>query len=269
MDNSKNIFNKNRQENFRRRQQKNFSNHSFLYDWTAKEIATRLNDITREFKSVFLTGPSIFKYLGEKFPNAIISEKTSPESLVPHVEQFDCIISIGELHSSNDLPGLLIQLRRALKPDGVFIAAFAGGETLHELRHSLMQSEIKIFGGASPRIYPFIDMQQMSSLMQRAGFALPVVDSEIIPVSYKDIFHIMADIRGIGESNSLTDCHKTFSSSRLFFEASQFYQENYREISGRVKATYEIIFIIGWAPHASQQKPARRGSGQVSLTEIL
>lgn len=263
------IFNKPRQANFAVRKAGQFASHDFLYQWVAKDMTERLSEITRDFQSILLSGPHTADYFGERFSGAMISTATTPEALADQVGQYDCIISMGEMHAANDLPGLLIQMRRALKPDGVLLAAFAGGETLHELRASLMQGEVATTGGASPRVYPFVDKQQMAGLIQRAGFSLPVVDSEILTISYRDIFHVMADIRGMGESNALTDCHKAFSSSRLFFDAAKFYADQYAEGDGRVSASYEIIFVIGWAPHESQQKPARRGSGQVSLTDIL
>lgn len=263
------IFNKPRQARFTTRAAHQFASHDFLYQWVAKDMTERLSEIKRDFQSVLFSGAHTKDYFGERFAGATVSTETTPESLSTQVAQYDCIISIGEMHAANDLPGLLIQMRRALKPDGVLLAAFAGGETLHELRAALMQGEVATTGGASPRVYPFVDKQQMAGLMQRAGFSLPVVDSEILTISYRDIFHVMADIRGMGESNALTGCHKAFSSSRLFFDAAKFYKDHFAEDDGRVTASYEIIFVIGWAPHESQQKPARRGSGQVSLTDIL
>lgn len=263
------IFNKTRQTHFAKRAAGIFLAHDFLYQWGAKDLDERLSAITRDFQAVLLSGTHTADYFARKFAGATILTDATPEILSTHSEQYDCILSMGELHCANDLPGMLIQMRRALRPDGVFLAAFAGGETLRELRAALMQGEISATGGASPRVYPFVDKHQMAGLMQRAGFTLPVVDSEILTISYRDIFHVMADIRGMGESNALNDCHKAMSSSRLFFEAAKFYQDRFAEADGRVAASYEIIFVIGWAPHESQQKPARRGSGQVSLTDIL
>lgn len=263
------LFQSDRREFFLNRAAKNFKSHDFLYVWTASELKSRLSEIKREFKSVLICGLHTADYFQDIFPHAVILKNTTPEILEGHTGLYDCIISIGEMHCMNDLPGVLIQLRRALKPDGVMILAFAGGETLHELRVSMMQSEMNIKGGASPRVYPFIDKQQMAGLMQRAGFSLPVVDSEILTVSYRDMFHLLSDVRGMGESNSLSDCHPKFTSSEIFFKASQIYQDNFKEDDGRVTASFEIVFSIGWSPHDSQQKPAKRGSGQVSLTEIL
>lgn len=263
------LFQISRRENFLKRADRNFKSHDFLYEWAAKDIKARLSEIKREFKSVLLCGFYTADYFQDIFPNAVILEIPTPEILEEHKGLYDCIISVGDMHCTNDLPGLLIQCRRALKPDGVIISAFAGGETLYELRTALMQSEIDLKAGASPRIYPFIDKQQMAGLMQRAGFSLPVVDSEIIPVSYRDMFHLLSDMRGMGESNSLMNQPKSFTSSQVFFKASQIYQDRFKENDGRVTASFEIIFTIGWAPHHSQQQPAKRGSGQVSMTEIL
>lgn len=263
------IFDMPRRQNFERRASENFQAHDFLYQWVAKDIKDRLTDITRVFESVLCSGTHTKDLMGDSYPQATHITNVTPEKLVDQAAQYDCILSIGDMHCANDLPGVLIQMRRALKPDGLLIGAFAGGETLHELRASLMQAEINVTGGASPRIYPFVDKQQMAGLMQRAGFTLPVVDSEILPVSYRDMFHVMADVKGMGESNALIGRHKAFTSSRLFFEASKIYADQFSEPDGRVTASFEIIFVIGWAPHDSQQKPARRGSGQVSLTDIL
>ncbi len=269
MDTSPLLFGTVRRENFLNRTKSKFKSHDFLYEWVAKDIKSRLLEITREFKSVLLCGFFTADYFQDIFPDAVIIKNTTPEFLESHKGLYECIISLGEMHCTNDLPGVLIQMRRALKPDGVMLAAFAGGETLYELRESLLQSEVELSDGASPRVYPFIDKQQMAGLMQRAGFTLPVVDSEILKVSYRDMFHLMSDIRGMGESNSLVNCYKSFTSSRLFSTSSKYYQEKFKENDGRITANFEIIFSIGWAPHDSQQKPAKRGSGQVSLSEIL
>lgn len=263
------LFKVDRHENFLNRSYSNFKAHDFLYEWVTQEIKLRLSEIKRQFKSVLICGFYTSNYFNEYFPDATILKTTTPEILEGHKGLYDCIISVGEMHCSNDLPGTLIQLRRALKPDGVMIAAFAGGETLYELRTSLMQSEINLRGGASPRIYPFVDKQQIAGLLQRAGFSLPVVDSEILTVSYRDMFHLLSDIRGMGESNSLSECYPKFTSSEIFFKASQIYQDMFKDDDGRITASFEILFNIGWSPHDSQQKPAKRGSGQVSMTEIL
>lgn len=254
---------------FLRRAASRFSSHDFLYTWAARDIAERLQDIKRVFSKVLVCGARGRDVLGDRYPNATYLTDVTPEALLDYAGQFDLIVSLGDLHRANDLPGVLIQLRRALVPDGVMMAAFAGGETLRELRESLLHAEMDVLGGASPRVFPFADKQQMAALMQRAGFALPVVDSELLNVSYRDMFHVIDEVRGMGESNSLMNRYTSLTPSRLFYEAARYYQDKFAESDGRVQASFEILFLIGWAPHESQQKPARRGSGQVSLTDVL
>ncbi len=263
------IFSPSHIDIFRNRADRDFLLYDFLYERAAGDIRERLACIKRQFQSVLLCGYHTARSFDDIFPDAVALRQVSPEKLSQHTGQYDLIISLGDLHHENDLPGLLIQMRRALKPDGVLMAAFAGGETLHQLRSSLMQAEIAVMGGASPRVFPFADKQQMAALMQRTGFALPVVDSELMQVSYRDIFHLMKDVRGMGESNVLTSRYRLFTPSKLFAEAARIYNETFPDDGGRVLASFEIIFLIGWAPHESQQKPAKRGSGQLSLTEIL
>jgi len=151
----------------------------------------------------------------------------------------------------------------------LFIGCMLGGETLYELRETLMQTDIEMSSGASPRVAPFADTQTAGALLQRAGFSLPVVDSEIIRASYQTMFNLMADLRGMGESNILSSRKKTFTSSGFFARAAEYYQRNFAEPDNRVTASFEIIFMIGWAPHESQQKPLRRGSAEHSLSEFL
>lgn len=263
------LFDSERRHYFLDKANGKFDAHNFLFKWVAKEIEVRFSEITRSFNNTFLSGPHTGDFLSGLFLSPVISKHTTPELLSAHVGKYDSIISMGELHTANDLPGMLVQMRRALKPDGVLVVAFAGGETLTELRQSLMQGEIMMTGGASPRVYPMVDKQQMAGLMQRAGFALPVVDSEIIKVAYRDIYHLIQDIRGMGEQNALSDRLKAPTSSRVFFEADKYYKENFGDADGRINATFEILFVIGWAPHESQQQPLKRGSGQVPLSTML
>ena len=169
----------------------------------------------------------------------------------------------------NDLPGALIQIKNALKPDGLFIGAMFGGETLKELRESLIQTELNMKGGVSPRIAPFADKQDMGALMQRAAFALPVIDSETVTVTYDNLFKLMHDLRGMGESNILAARNKTYPSRDFFTKTAEYYQTHFSEPDGRLIATFEIIFLLGWAPHASQQKPLKPGSAEKNLADVL
>jgi NADH dehydrogenase [ubiquinone] 1 alpha subcomplex assembly factor 5 len=263
------LFNSLHRRSFVERAKPQFDQHRFLYDWVIQNIYDRLADIKRDFHHRLLSGYFTEDIWDKKLPYAHYLSELTPEILSHHTAQYDCIISLGDLHCANDLPGTLIQLRRALRPDGVLLAAFPGGKTLHQLRTVMSNAETHLYGGASPRVYPYVDIQTMAGLMQRAEFALPVVDSEIITVSYRDMFHLLSDIRGMGENNALTQRQTSFTSSKLFFEANKIYQSQFTDVDGRVEASFEIIFVIGWAPHSSQQKPAKRGSGQVSLTEVL
>ncbi len=259
------LFHKDHQNQFQKRAEKNFSQHNFLFNWAQNQIHDRLNDIKRHFIDKHIIGHRChfneFKNIDNFLPTSEILPLKPASS--------DCIISILDLHSINNLPDYLLQIRHALRDDGLFMAAMFGGETLYELRQSLMQAEIDVMGGASPRVFPFADKQQMGALMQRAGFALPVIDSEIIRTSYQTMFNLMGDLRGMGEQNCLVNRHKKFTPSKLFFKAAEIYQREFAESDHRVTATFEIIFLIGWAPHHSQQQPLKPGSATKSLTEIL
>ena len=192
------------------------------------------------------------------------------EENLPFAPQtFDLAVSALSLHTVNDLPGALIQIRRALVPDGLFIGALFGGETLKELRACLMQAELNIRGGIGPRVVPMADRLTLAGLMQRAGFALPVVDADTITVMYRDIFHLMGDLRGMGETNAVAAKQKTMTGRKLFQEAGRIYKEQYADADGKIPATFEIVYLNGWSPHESQQKPLARGSAQFSLTEAL
>lgn len=181
----------------------------------------------------------------------------------------DAIVSNLSLHWVNDLPGALLQINQALKPDGLFLAAVLGGESLKELRAALMDAELAVSGGASPRVSPFIDMRDMGALLQRAGFALPVVDNEIITVDYAHPLQLMRDLRGMGASNATRNRLMIPTKRQVLLEAAYLYQEKFGDGMGRVPATFEIIYAIGWRPHGSQQKPLKPGSAAARLAETL
>jgi SAM-dependent methyltransferase len=184
-------------------------------------------------------------------------------------ESIDLAVSLLSLHEANDLPGALIQIRRALRPDGLFLGAIAGGGTLAELREALLAAETEIYGGASPRVAPFTDVRDAGALLQRAGFALPVADVEPLTVRYDSIFALMRDLRAMGAANALIARSRRPGSRRLFARAAEIYKERFSDPDGRVRATFSIVWMSGWAPHASQQKPLKRGSAEVSLTKVL
>lgn len=275
------IFNRQHLRQQRRRAVENFNSHSFLFDWACEQVIDRLQDIKKTFPIAYgignRTSPTFWEKLRRDKSIETLwtcdltdADIVADSEILPFKPQSaDLIVSVLELHTVNDLPGTLTQIKSALKPDGMFIGCLLGGESLYELRETFLQTEMEISGGASPRIAPFADKQQIGALLQRAGFALPVVDSEIIRVSYQTMFNLMADLRGMGESNTLAQRRKNFTSPGFFARAAEYYQTHYAESDHRVTASFEVIFMIGWAPHVSQQQPLRRGSADHSLAEFL
>ena len=190
--------------------------------------------------------------------------------LVPFRDaSFDLIASVLALHWVADLPGALVQLRRALKPDGLLLAAMFGGQTLIELRTVLFEAELAEEGGVSPRVSPAIELGDAAALLQRAGFALPVADSETITVDYPDMLALMRDLRGMGETNALAARRRGGLRRSTLARAAALYAERFGDADGRIPATFEILFLCGWAPHASQPKPLPRGSAMHRLADAL
>lgn len=287
MNDTPTVFNR---ANLRRHQIRSaaeFARFRFLHDWCEKEISDSLTIIRRAFPQTAIIGDrtspafraalaqakgaahivSVLPHQGlAQDQQTVLLGDSEILPLAPH--SMDMIVSIMDLHKINDLPGTLVQIRQALKPDGLFIACMAGGETLHELRQSLMDAELEVRGGASPRVFPFADKQQMGALLQRAGFSLPVVDSDVVRVTYRDLFHLMEDLRGMGESNIIMAQSKTMTPRRLFLRAAELYRQRYAQGDG-IDASFEIISLIGWAPHASQPKALRPGSAQARLADAL
>jgi len=180
----------------------------------------------------------------------------------------EAILSSMALHWVNDLPGALIQIRRSLKPDGVFIGAVLGGDTLFELRTSLQLAELEREGGISPRVSPMTDSQSMSSLLNRAGFALPTVDVDEVKINYPSIFELVEDLRAMGESNAVLQRRPHLHRDSLM-AAAAIYQQLHGNPDGSIPATFQIIYVIGWKPDPSQPKPLARGSGKTSLRDVL
>ena len=277
------VFDRARLKTLRNRTTASLSNHDFLLKWSGGELETRLNDIRRSFSRILQIGAKPGLTIPPDVETLIVQDISRPllcqsngmcveadeEFLPVKPGSLDLVISNLSLHSVNDLPGTLLQIRQALKPDGLFLAAMFGGETLHELRESLVQAEMNLKNGISPRVFPFADKQQMGALLQRAGFTLPVVDSEIVRVTYDNIFKLMHDVRGMGESNVIAAQNKTNPGKMLFMRAGEYYHEHYSDQDGRINASFEIIFLIGWAPHDSQQKPLRPGSAENRLADAL
>ena len=192
-----------------------------------------------------------------------------PEALPLAPGRFDLAVSLLALQHVNDLPGTLAQLRRALRPDGLFIGCLLGGRTLTELRQVFGQAESEVEGGVSPRVAPFAEVREMGSLLQRAGFALPVTDVETVTVRYRDPFALMHDLRAMGLTNVLTERRRTPLRRTTLMRAAAIYAERFADPDGRLRATFEILWLSGWAPHASQQVPLKPGSARTRLAAAL
>lgn len=181
----------------------------------------------------------------------------------------DLAVSALALQWVNDLPGTLAQIRRALKPDGLFLAALLGGDTLTELRQSFAAAEAEIEGGVSPRVAPFADMRDAGALLQRAGFALPVADVDRLIVRYDTPFGLMQDLRGMGATNVLLERRRTPLKRATLQRMAQIYAERFSDPDGRLRATFDIVWLSGWAPHESQQQPLRPGTARTRLADAL
>ncbi|MCY0148659.1 methyltransferase domain-containing protein [Hoeflea sp. G2-23] len=197
-----------------------------------------------------------------------------PQSVPPDLaplepQSVDLVISPLALHLTNDTPGVLVQLRRALKPDGLLLAATPGAGTLAELREALLTAESELTGGANARVHPFADIRDYGGLLQRAGFALPVTDIEDIVVRYDDMFALLRDLRGMGMTSILSDRSRLPGRRAMFLRAAEIYAERFSDPDGRVRASFPVVHLSGWAPHESQQKPLKPGSAKARLADAL
>lgn len=238
----------------------------FLHDEAMFEIQERLVDVNRRFTSpAIVTGfPEYWRSL---FPQVRIVEDAETLDLAPQAH--DLVIHAMCLHWSDDPVGQLVQARRALKPDGLFLAVSLGGETLQELRAALGQAEVEISGGLSPRVAPMGELRDMGGLIQRAGLSLPVADAVKKTVTYRSMFHLMHDLRDMGETNVLNTRHRAVPPRSLFARAAELYAENFPAEEKRIQSSFELVFLSGWAPHESQQKPLRPGSAGTRLADAL
>jgi len=184
-------------------------------------------------------------------------------------QQADLIVSLLSLHMTNDTPGVLIQIKQGLKPDGLFLAVICGNGTLGELRESLLQAESELYGGVNPRILPFTDVQTAGALLQRAGFALPVTDIENVVVRYDTAFALMADLRAMGMQNALLTRSQRPVSRRFFMRVAEIYAERFSAPDGRICASFSFIWMSGWAPHKNQQRPMQPGTARIPLARVL
>jgi len=204
------------------------------------------------------------------------SQQSGPARLIMDEEwlpfaddRLNLIVSVLGLHGVNDLPGVLVQVRRALTPDGLFIGTLFGGETLKELRACLMEAELEVRGGYGPRIAPFAEGPDLIDLLRRTGFAMPVVDSDRVEVSYEHPLRLLADLRAMGEGNIMVDRPRLGLNRAILQRMSELYFERFADAEGRVVATFEIITLSGWKPHESQQKPLKPGTAKVRLADAL
>lgn len=244
----------------------------YLFQEGAARLQERMLDFNRDFQDVLAFGPLIDEAFFPEAPkNLTLASKAGidDEVLGLNEGQFDFVISNLQLHWVNDLPGALIQIRRALKPDGLFLAVMFGGETLNELRRSLMEAEIEVSGGASLRVSPFADVRDAGQLLQRAGFALPVSDLDKLTVSFEHPFQLMQDLKAMGENNALLERRKFFTGKQLFGRTADIYQEKYADDEGRIPATFQFLHLSGFAPGPNQPQPLKPGSGQVNLNDVF
>lgn len=262
--------------------------HAFLLERVAEDMAERLGIMQRTFPLVLNLGahhgvigrtvrdlPGVETVIDMDASPALLARcngwrvLASEEALPFANGVFDLAVAGLTLHHVNDLPGTLLQIRRALKPDGLVLGAMLGGDTLKELRAAWLAAEAEICGGVSPRVAPFADVRDLGSLLQRAGFALPVVDSDLVTVRYGSALALMQDIKAMGASNSLAARRRVPVTRRLLMRAAQIYADIFAGPDGRVPATFEILTMTAWVPHESQQKPLRPGSATARLADAL
>jgi SAM-dependent methyltransferase len=247
---------------------------TFLIDRVVGDIDERLQAVTRNFADVadvWTPGITLGESLRGRFKSIarISLDDCENETLPLRPESLDLIVSGLALQFVNDLPGVLAQIRRALKPDGLLLAAMIGGDTLTELRQSFAAAEAECEGGVSPRVAPFADLRDIGSLLQRAGFALPVTDVDRIVARYDSAFALMADLRRMGATNILVERRRTPTRRATLLRMAQIYAERFADPDGRIRATFDVIWLSGWAPHQSQQQPLKPGSAKASLAEAV
>jgi len=265
-----------------------FARFDFLARAGAERLADRLDDIKGAFGCVLelgARGALLREAIGARAGATayVVADSALPcaaaasglrvvaeEEWLPFAaDSFDLVISNLALHWANDLPGALIQMRRCLRPDGLLLVSMLGGRTLIELRACLLDAELEITGGASPRVSPFVDMRDAGGLLQRAGLALPVVDADLLTVSYADATALMRDLRGMGESNALRERRRGFTRGEVMARAAALYAERHAGGDGRIAASFEIVTLTGWSPAANQPQPLKPGSASMRLADAL
>jgi NADH dehydrogenase [ubiquinone] 1 alpha subcomplex assembly factor 5 len=282
------LFDRRAVRRHRERASRNWGAADFLVREAAERLADRLDDVKRRFPLALDLGcrdgvlarslrgrggietlvamDSAFGFARAAPSPRLVAEA---EALPFKPASFDLILSVLDLHSTNDLPGALLQLRQALKPDGLLLASLFVGETLTELRRAWIEAELAEEGGAGIRVAPFADPRDLGSLLQRAGFALPVIDSDSIEVNYANALKLMADLRAMGEANAVAERRRQFTRRATLARAVDFYAQFFATQDGRVPARFEIVTLTAWAPHESQQKPLRPGAAKTRLADAL
>ncbi len=251
----------------RERAAAHISEHDFLLREVAGRLVERLGDMRRGFSHALALddhGGALTAALDGRVGKLARGDLDGAAD-----QSFDLVVSLLSLHWVNDLPGALIRIRRALRPDGLFLAALFGAGTLAELREAWATAEAEHEGGVSPRIAPFAEVRDAGALLQRAGFALPVADIDAITVSYADAFALMRDLRGMGETNALHERRKSFTRRATLMAAAETYRARFGDAEGRIPATFQVLWLTAWAPHASQQQPLRPGSAKARLADAL
>jgi SAM-dependent methyltransferase len=241
---------------------------TFLFDRVAEDMEERLAAVTRDFSDaaeIWTPGELLRKPVADRFTSITRIETDETETLRLAPESLDLAVSALAFQFVNDLPGVLAQIRRALRPDGLLLAAMIGGDTLTELRQAFAQAEAECEAGVSPRVAPFADLRDIGALLQRAGFALPVTDVDRVVVRYDSAFALMADLRAMGATNVMIERRRTPTRVATMLRMAAIYNSRFADPDGRIRATFDVIWLSGWAPHESQPKPLRRGSAKASL----
>ena len=238
----------------------------FLHEDAAIELQERLNEVNRTF-----TAPALVTNFPDPWLSVLPGAKlVADEDRLDLTEAaHDLIVHAMCLHWADDPVGQIVQCARALRPDGLFLAVLFGGQTLAELRSVLAEAEVAVTGGLSPRVLPMGEIRDLGGLLQRAGLALPVADSVLRRVSYADPLRLMADLRAMGEGNALLERRRSFTPRALLAEALRRYRDHFSDADGRVRASFDMVWLTGWKPHESQQKPLRPGSASRALADVL
>jgi len=281
------VFDRNLVRLRRARAAENLGEYDFLHAHIAEDLSFRLMTVAREFplaveigaRSGAFAKTEAMDHIGNLFGMDLVAptDRTAHRGFIVADEErlplkqntFDLAVSGMALHGVNDLPGALVQIRRALKPDGLFLGCLFGGDTLNELRASLTEAEAEVTGGASPHVSPFVDIREAGGLLQRAGFALPVADTDTITARYDSALHLMADLRGMGEANALTQRRRVPMRRAVISRALEIYQTRFADPDGRVRASFEIVYLSGWSPDSSQPQPLRPGSAKTRMADAF